>query len=622
MEQPQITAKIARGLETILKKLCDNRVRFHGPFNTQRKRSRDTAMRHLLWAWHHIGPKRPLFILGLCIAAVSSAMLVINPMLSARLIDDVIVPRNTGLLLPILGTMLAVQLVRLVLRYGMIILMETASTSMLTTVRRRLYDGLQNADMDFLRNFPTGNLMTRMTSDLERMRHTVAWVSYQIVDSVTIFVSALTFLLFIHLRLALCLAAVTPFILLVSKFFVSRIRERFVLLRRKLTALSTTVTENIDGNRVVKAFAREPHEIDKFEVHNADFRDTSVENALIAARYQPALEGFSQALAVIMLLAGGIFLIRGEMTAGQYLAFSSLTWALANPLRMLGLLLADIQAYNAAGTMIEEVYDPQCTIKDKPDATVAPAIMEGTVEFRNVSYCAAGKSGPDGADILSDISFTVKAGETLGILGTTGAGKTSIVNMLLRFTEPASGEVLIDGRNVASYTLSSLRSRIGLAMQDVFLFSDAVSANIAYGAADLPIEEIKKRAADADAAGFVEALEDGYDTLVGERGVGLSGGQKQRLSLARALAVRPALLILDDTTSAVDSETEQYIQERLGNLDFPCTKIIIAQRLSSFRDASQILVMDRGKITERGTHEELLQNNGFYKKIWDLQNGV
>jgi ATP-binding cassette subfamily B protein len=315
------------------------------------------------------------------------------------------------------------------------------------------------------------------------------------------------------------------------------------------------------------------------------------------------------------------------MTAGQYLAFSSLTWALANPLRMLGLLLADIQAFNAATTMIEEVYDPQCTIRDKPDAVTAPHThtMEGNVEFRNVSCrvgLTEGNSGSGGADILSDVSFSIKAGETLGILGTTGAGKTSIVNMLLRFTEPTSGEVLIDGRNIAGYTLSSLRSHIGLAMQDVFLFSDTVSANIAYGAEGLSMKEIKKRADNADAAGFVEAMEDGYDTLVGERGVGLSGGQKQRLSLARALAVRPALLILDDTTSAVDSETERYIQEQLGKLDFPCTKIIIAQRLSSFRNASQILVMDRGKITERGTHEDLLQNNGFYKKIWDLQNGV
>ncbi|MDR0638737.1 MAG: ABC transporter ATP-binding protein/permease [Spirochaetaceae bacterium] len=592
-------------------------------------------MRYLLWAWNHIGPKRPLFVLGLCAAAVSSAMLVVNPMLSARLIDEVIVPQNTALLLPLLGTMFAVQVGRLLLRYGMIMLMETTSTSMLTAVRRRLYDGLQNVSLMFLRRFPTGNLMTRMTSDLERMRHMAAWVSYQIVDSVTIFVSALVFLLFVHVPLTLCLAVVTPFILMVSRLFVGRIRARFVLLRQKLTELSTTVSENIDGNRVVKAFAREPHEIDKFETYNAAFRDTSVENALIAAKYQPALEGFSQALAVITLAAGGIFLIRGEMTAGQYLAFSSFTWALANPLRMLGLLLADIQAFNAAAAMIEEIYDPERGIKDKPDAVRAPEMLRGEVEFRNVSY-RADEDGDAGAargevacvdvhagdrDVLSGVSFKVNAGETIGILGATGAGKTTVVNMLLRFLQPSSGEVLIDGRNIAEWTLSSLRSRIGLASQDVFLFSDTVSANIAYGAEGLSREEIVKRAVDADVAGFVEAMEYGYDTLVGERGVGLSGGQKQRLSLARALAVRPALLILDDTTSAVDSETEQYIQERLRNLDFPCTKIIIAQRLSSFCGASQILVMDRGKIIERGTHEELLGNNGFYRKIWDLQNG-
>ncbi|MDR1469019.1 MAG: ABC transporter ATP-binding protein/permease [Spirochaetaceae bacterium] len=594
-------------------------------------------MRHLLWAWNHIGPKRPLFVLGLCIAAISSAMLVVNPMLAVRLIDEVIVPQNTALLLPLLGTMFAVQVGRLLLRYGMVVLMEISSTSMLTAVRRRLYDGLQNADMAFLRRFPTGNLMTRMTSDLERTRHTMAWVSYQIVDAVTIFVSALVFLLFVHVPLALCLAAVTPFILIVSRLFVGRIRARFVLLRQKLTSLSTTVSENIDGNRVVKAFAREPHEIDKFEAHNAAFRDTSVENALIAAKYQPALEGFSQALAVITLAVGGIFLMRGEMTAGQYLAFSSFTWALANPLRMLGLLLADIQAFNAASAMIEEIYDPERGIKDKPDAIPAPETLRGEVEFRDVSYRVDGtgeKADENDArdtditasagsrDILSGVSFKVKAGETLGILGATGAGKTTVVNMLLRFIEPSSGKVLIDGRNIADYTLSSLRSHIGLASQDVFLFSDTVSANIAYGAERLSGEEIVKRAVDADAAGFVEAMGDGYDTLIGERGVGLSGGQKQRLSLARALAIRPALLILDDTTSAVDSETERYIQERLRDLDFPCTKIIIAQRLSSFRGASQILVMDRGRIVEYGTHEELLGNNGFYRKIWDLQNGM
>jgi ATP-binding cassette subfamily B protein len=317
------------------------------------------------------------------------------------------------------------------------------------------------------------------------------------------------------------------------------------------------------------------------------------------------------------------------MTPGAYLAFSSYTWALSNPLKMLGMLLSDLQAYHAAAAMVEEVYDGGGAIIDRPGAaaTAGTDTAPASVEFRGVCY----QSG--GMDILSDISFSVKAGATLGILGTTGSGKTSIVNMLLRFIEPDSGEVLFDGKPVNAWRLSSLRSRIGLAMQDVFLFSDTVSANIAYGVkgASTGVELTETDAADtadiarwaetASASGFIEGLSEGYETLVGERGVGLSGGQKQRLSLARALAVRPALLILDDTTSAVDSETERDIQERLMALDNPCTKIIIAQRLSSFRGASEILVMDRGRIIERGTHDSLLAARGFYRSIWDIQNG-
>ncbi|MDR2490133.1 MAG: ABC transporter ATP-binding protein/permease [Spirochaetaceae bacterium] len=593
------------------------------------------SWKHIVWAWQNMGPRRPLMVAGLLLAALTSVMLLVNPMLAAHLIDDVIIPQNTAPLLPLLGLLFAVQFSRLVLRYVMIVLMEINSTSALTSMRRHLYNALQNAGQSFLRRFPTGNLMTRMTSDLERTRHSIAWVTYQLVDAVTIFASAIVFLLFVNWRLALMLAAVTPFILIISKVFVARIRARFVLLREKLTQLSTTVSENIDGNRVVKAFAREPYEIAQFERHNAAFRDTSVENALIAARYQPALEVFSQVLAVITLAAGGVFLIRGEMTPGAYLAFSSYTWALANPLRMLGMLLSDLQAYHAAAAMVEEVYDGGGAIVDRPDAAAtAGADSAASVEFRRVCY----RSG--GMEILADISFSVKAGATLGILGTTGAGKTSLVNLLLRFIEPDSGEVLFDGKPVNAWRLSSLRSRIGLAMQDVFLFSDTVRANIAYGVKGPGAERIETGALDtaattltadmadiarwaetADAAGFIEGLSEGYETLVGERGVGLSGGQKQRLSLARALAIRPALLILDDTTSAVDSETERHIQERLLSLDTPCTKIIIAQRLSSFRGASEILVMDRGRIVERGAHDDLLAAHGFYRSIWDIQNG-
>jgi ATP-binding cassette subfamily B protein len=561
-----------------------------------------------------MGKKRLNLIIGLIIAAVSSAMLILNPMLSEHLIDDVILKRDTGPLPRLLITMMIVQIVRLSLRYLMIVILELNSTAILTDARKRMFDVVQGQDYKFLGKFRTGNLMTRMTSDLDMLRHSLAWISYQLVDAVAIFGSALIFLVFVNWRLALCLAAITPLILFISGKFVKRFRPRTMLLREKLTKLSTTVTENIDGNRVVKAFAREDYEQQRFEEHNADYRNTSYENAIISAQYQPILELLSQVLTVITLVVGGIFLINGSMSAGQYLAFSSLTWALANPLRMLGMLLADLQRFHAAATMIIEVVESKSGIVDKPGA-IRLIRPYGRVEFRNVFFSI------DGNPILEDISFKAEPGETIGILGSTGAGKTSLINMLLRFYEPTAGEVLLDGASVDKYTLYSLRRRIGLAMQDVFLFSDSVEGNIAYGRPDLDHDSIVMRAKQADADGFIAKMESGYDTLVGERGVGLSGGQKQRISLARALAVKPAVLILDDTTSAVDSETEQYIQGQLRSLDFPCTKIIIAQRISSFRGADRILVMDKGRIVESGTHEELVAGKGFYRYIYDLQYG-
>jgi ATP-binding cassette subfamily B protein len=479
-----------------------------------------------------------------------------------------------------------------------------------------MFEMVQGQDYRFLHKFPTGNLMTRMTQDLDRVRHTVSWISFAFVDSVILFVFAFSFLLFVNWQMALCLTAVTPLILFVSYRFTKIIRPRFVLLRQKLTNLGTVVTENIDGNRVVKAFAREDHEIERFEVHNAEFRDVSCNNALIAARYQPILELLSNLLVIITLVVGGIFLINGELTPGQYMAFSSLTWALANPLRMLAVILADLQRFNATATMLREVVEAPKGFSDAPDAVELSGRPAGGLEMKNVSLNIGGNP------VLQDISFKAGPGETIGILGSTGSGKTSLINLLMHFYEPDSGEVLLDGVDVRKYTLSSLRRHVGLAMQDVFLFSDSVKNNIAYGRPELDEEIIQKRASQADAHSFITKMESGYETLVGERGVGLSGGQRQRIALARALAVEPSVLILDDTTSAVDSETEQYMQNQLRNLDFPCTKIIIAQRISSFRGADQILVMDKGRIVERGRHEELIANKGFYHHIWSLQYNI
>jgi len=560
--------------------------------------------------------KRAVFMFGLFLDIVTAAMRVINPMLGLKIIDEVIIAGNKEPLIPLLVIMMIVQLSRLGLYYLMVIMMEIASTDVMTRLRRDMYETVQWQDFKFLSRFPTGNLMTRMTQDLDRLRHTVAWVSYQFIGAIALFAATFIFYLYLNWRLAVCLVAVTPFILFISRRFVKRIRPRFQLLRQKLTDLGTAVTENIDGNRVVRAFAREEHEKEKIEKHNANFRDISCENALIAAKYQPFLETASQFLMVIMLVVGGFFLIKGWMTPGEYMAFSSLTWALSMPMWMLGPLLADLERYTSAGEMIREVVESDKGISDISGAVELSERPQGKIEFRDIKLTI------NGSVILEDINFTARAGSTIGLLGSTGSGKTSLINLLARFYEPDYGAVLLDGQDIRRYTLSSLRRYIGLAMQDVFLFSDSAKGNISYGRPDMSEETIKKRAEQADADSFISAMGDGYNTLVGERGVGISGGQRQRIALARALAVEPAILVLDDTTSAVDSETEAYIQHQLEKLDFPCTKIIIAQRISSFRKADLILVMDKGKIIERGTHETLLAQHGYYHKIWSLQNNA
>ena len=571
-------------------------------------------MFRIKWLWKYIGEKRNLFVIAMVLSAVTSAILVVNPMLSQKLIDDVITPQDTSMLLPLLGLMMVVQMVRLILRYVMVVLLEKSSQCTFNGLRRKMFNVLQNEDARYFHSIRTGDLMTRMTNDLDLIRHALAWISYSTVDSIVTFAAALIYLGCVNVELMLCLAAITPFILIVTRFFSKVIHPMFVQLRQKLSSLNTVAQENIEGNRVVKAFAREEYENQKFEEKNEDYRKMNLKTAYVGAKFNPIIDLLSQSLTVTTLLVGGIFMMQGKITAGEILAFSSLTWALANPLRNLGMLINDVQRFFASCQMIIEIFYAQPTIADRYMARDPGVRPQGDVEYRNVTLTI------DGATILDDISFHVKPGETLGIIGTTGSGKTTLVGMLTRINDPTSGDVLLDGEPVQSYTLKALRRHIGVAMQDVFLFSDTVDSNIAYGDPDMPFEDVQKYARTADADEFIRKMEDGYDTLVGERGVGLSGGQKQRISLARALAIRPAVLILDDTTSAVDMETEKYLQEQLRNLDFPCTKIIIAQRVSSIEDADLILVLDHGRIVESGTHRELLKNKGFYRHIWAIQN--
>ena len=328
----------------------------------------------------------------------------------------------------------------------------------------------------------------------------------------------------------------------------------------------------------------------------------------------PLFEFLSNMLTVILMLVGSIMVIRGSMTLGNYVTINGYLWMLMNPLRQIGWRINDIQRFTTSVEKIYATYSEEPDVK-RPVSGIGKKRLNGDVEFQNVSYSA------DDEDIIHNVSFHIKSGQTVGILGSTGSGKSTIMNLLCRFYDVTDGEVLVDGINVKDLDLYNLRANIGMAMQDVFLFSDTVEGNIAYSRPDCPFEEVQKAAIMADADAFIQAMPDGYDTIVGERGVGLSGGQKQRISLARALLKEPSILILDDTTSAVDMETESYIQKQLSSIDHQCTIFVVAYRISSIKDSDVILVLNNGHIVEQGTHDELLAKNGYYATVFRHQYG-
>lgn len=573
-------------------------------------------MFQLKWLWKNMEPKyRAAQIVALILSAITSTMLLINPFLSKLLVDEVIMPQNADPLLPLLFGMLAVQAVRLGMRYVMIVLMERSSQKLIVNLRARLFTVLQYQEMRFFDRNRTGDLMTRLSADLDWCRHFTAALEYQVVDSVFMFASTLAMFFAVSWKLTLALLAVTPLLMLITKLYSKKVHPLFVGMRDRLSDMNTAAQENIAGNRVVKAFAREDYERARFHAKNKDYRDANLDINKMWLSFFPFIELLANAMTLITIFLGGAFIIWGEITAGDLMIFTSLAWALANPMRNLGTLINDLQRFGASAAKIIEVYYSRPLIVDRADA-VEHDHMDGHIEFKNVCF-KYGKT-----PVLDDISFEVKPGQTLAIMGPTGSGKTTLINLIARFYDVDGGEILVDGCNVRLWKLQELRRHIGTATQEVFLFSDTVEGNVAFGDPNLSEVEARDFARRAAADEFVVKMPEGYDTIVGERGVGLSGGQKQRIALARAMAVRPSVLILDDTTSAVDLETEKYIQQQLRELPFPCTKIIIAQRISSVKDADLILVLENGKITERGTHEELLKNRGYYWETYALQNDI
>lgn len=565
------------------------------------------------WVYSFLKKYRMRMAAGLLMTTGIALLTIVNPYLSGIIVDEVIGEGEKELLPIMVAWLLGVTLVKGILRYSSQVMFEVCSQGVLFSMRDAVYKKLLQEDFAFYNKNRTGDLMSRQTGDMDAIRHFIAYVIYSVYENILLLSFALLMIFTVNVKLALCMLVVLPFTALTTYAQSKRVRPAFMKIRQQFSSLNTFVQENISGNRVVKAFAREDFEIKKFNRENDGYREAELEAAGIWMKYVPIFEFLSNILTVVLMLYGGYMVIQGEISLGDMVTVNGYLWMLTVPLRMAGWWINDIHRFTTSAEKIYTTYSQEPDIK-KPQNPVR-TYFDGDVEFRNVSYHA------DDADIITDISFRVKKGQTVGIIGSTGSGKSTVMNLLCRFYDATKGEVFVDGVNVKELDLYDLRDNIGMAMQDVFLFSDTIEGNIAYGRPNCSFEEVKKAAKMADANLFIQNMPEGYDTIVGERGVGLSGGQKQRISLARALLKDPAILILDDTTSAVDMETESYIQNQLKKLEKDCTIFIIAYRISSIKDADLILVMDRGRIVEQGTHDELVKAGGYYASAFRHQYG-
>ena len=570
-------------------------------------------MFYVHFVWEKLKGRRLMCILGLILSASLSACIWINPKILSVIVDEGIRGGRREIIIPLVLCMVLVQLTFSVGQFGRVVLLEKASQHMLWNIRSQIFSNIQRQDRSYFSRMRAGDIITRLTGDLEYLRHFVAWTSYQVVDTVVVFLSAVICLFSVSVKLTLIMLSVLPLIVIISYFYSKTVRERYKRIRESFSSLNIAATENIDGNRVVKAFAREEFEKEKFDECSREYRDAHVAASVAWSKILPFLTFFSQSLAIFNLLVGGLFVIRGEMSLGGLAMFNSLAWALSSPMNSISNLLNDMQRFFTSAEKVVEIIEDVPLIVDRYDAVSADGKIRGNIEFRDVSFSYKG-----GAKVLERVSFKIEEGQTVAIMGRTGCGKTTLVNLIARFYDASEGQILLDGVDIRMRRLYDVHRSVAIATQDVFLFSDTVDSNIAFADVEMSEEKVQEYARLAGADGFIRRMESGYETIIGERGVGISGGQRQRIALARALAAEPSILVLDDTTSAVDTDTEAYIQASLRNLPFECTKIIIAQRISSVKDADVIFIMEDGKL-HAGTHDALVRTNAYYRELCELQ---
>lgn len=482
-------------------------------------------------------------------------------------------------------------------------------------VRKTLYEKLQFLPFRYYDNAKTGDLMSRLTADVEAFRFFLSFGFAQLVNFVLLVSFAMIVMFYYSVPLTLVTMVTLPFLAVAVYKFDKRVHPSFRQVRKSLANLNTKVQENVSGMHTVKALSQETTEKNRFETQNDDYRTKNLTISNVWGTYFPLMEFIGNVSAVLLLGFGGYLAVQGQLTPGELTAFFSLVWFIIGPIMNLGFIINMFSQSKASGERLLEILDEE-ERSNGPEQTEEFKKLQGEVAFKQVDLRYNNKS----KNALSQIEFHAPVGSTIGLVGATGAGKSSIIQLLLRFYDKTAGEILLDGKPIEEYDVKEIRKNVGIVLQQTFLFSSSIRDNLAYGNPTATMDEIIEAAKRADAHEFINQLPDGYDTILGERGLGLSGGQKQRIAIARAMIMNPSILVMDDSTSAVDMQTETKIQKAMKEIMQGRTTFIIAHRISSVKHCDQILVLKEGVIEQRGEHESLLKEEGLYKRIYDIQN--
>lgn len=553
-----------------------------------------------------------VFAVASMVTAIALDML--YPKITQKIVDDVILGGQMEILTKLLTGIVLVGIGRSIFGYCKEFTFDFLSSKIGAEMRKDLFNHIQTLSMRYFDDTNTGELMARVKDDVDKIQNALGYVGMLLIE-VTIHVVFVLYCMFsLNWKMAFLPVTVMLCCAVVAIIMERKLDKVYEDISEENAVLTTVAEENLAGVRTVKAFAREDYEIKKFLSHNERYYNLNITQSKVLVRYYPLFQFVGKVLPVAITILGGISVMNGNMSLGALVAYVEYSRNCTWPMEMMGWLTNDLSSAVASYKKIKKIYEVKPEIEDSRNVVTLDHVS-GNVEFDHVSFKL------DGKQILSDISFSVNEGKTLGIMGATGSGKSSIINMLHRFYDTTEGSVRLDGVDIRKISLRQLRRSVAVVLQDVFLFSDTIEENIKMGNRNtMQMDEIKSAAASAQASSFIEKMDEQYETVIGERGVGLSGGQKQRISIARALSKHSPILVMDDSTSALDMETEHEIQKTLNSLK-DTTKIIIAHRISAVCHADEIIYLQDGSIAERGTHEELLAKKGLYYDTYMAQYG-